>query len=552
MPNNELFFRENNELGFKQTKIKDIDYFDDYLFISFNNGQKILLNEKEQKMYDLSNYDHFVKTYTINGRLCAGLTRGFTIYLVDLNTMEVLFEDKDAEHISKQDDRTLHVIKKTGKGNDGIYDIITKKYLPSPENYEFEHSLGSNLYVFCEKDSKKKFYDKKRCVINTEGNILLSDVDGWIELSDNHLIIKKKSELSIVGINQDATFNIKTFKKGEGILANPEYHDGNIVIIENGCVKIISPNLEVVSEFKIDSLEEVIDEEIVGDTLKICLPYTKDGEQTNRQMHVNLKTGKVISHIRIDGYPYWIPTTYIGYDSLEEGETTDYHFYDANSNFVATISANYYESVDSKKNCIFLIVSQNGNETKKYLLNTETSTTREIDYDDVCYHPSLPYGYGANYSSGKMDFFDENFNILIPNVDFKKYDLKLGIGGFGYFIVNDYIRISAPFTDGYGRSRYRCIILKSNGEEILDSTSHKCYAIGNFIQIIHNRESEFLNTLTGEIGPLSIVAPIDETGKIDFRKITSVNNLLSVGSNTQLSLPSANGEQPPRVKKKVK
>ena len=247
MPDNQLSVNNsNNELGYKNITIKDMDKVNDYLFIILDNGQKILTNGK--KLYDCSGYSHFTDIFTMGDRLCAVFTKFSSISVVDLNKMEVLFEDRDAYHVSKQDERTLHIIMKIGDGNNTIYDIETKKYLPAPAEYEFEHSLGHNLYVFREQhNSDTRFYDYKRCVINADGKFLLKDIEGWIYYSNNHLIIIKQDELCIVGVNEQPTLDMKTIKQNETIIAKPTYHDGNIILIEKGVIKIYTLSLELVS-----------------------------------------------------------------------------------------------------------------------------------------------------------------------------------------------------------------------------------------------------------------------------------------------------------------
>lgn len=549
MTNNELIFSENNGLGLKHIKIIDIDKIDDYLFIILDNGQKILTNGND--LYDVSDYSHLSSMFNMGDKFCAVMTKGYSICVVDLKTMEVLFEDEKAYHISKQDDRTLHIIMKIGGGNNTIYDIETKKYLPAPDDYEFENSLGNNLYVFREQhNSDTNFYDYKRCVINANGKILLKDIDGWIELSDNHLIISKKNKLCVVKINEDSTLEMKTIEQNEKIIAKPTNHGGNLIIMEKGVIKIYTPDLELVNEFFVDELDEVIDYEIVSDTLKLCLPHTINGEQINKHLFINLNTGKSISHLRIEGYPYWVPTTYIGQDSIDS-KITDYHFYNANFDSIIRVSANDYESVESNKECMFVIRTLDGENERKQLLNTENGNIRDVDYDYIHFHLSLPYGYGVNLSTQKMDFFDENLNIVIPNFDYKKFNMNYWHEEFGYFIINDYICINKHFVGDFGQSRWRTIIQKANGEVILDSVQHKCYPMGNFIQIIHNEDSEFLNTITGEIGPLGITATLDETGKIDFKRVNNVNNILSIGNSIPLGLPSAEENQTPKLKKLV-
>lgn len=550
MLNNELENIPNKEFSTKNIKIIDIDKVDNYLFIILDNGQKILTDGKD--LYDVSDYSHLLSMFNMGDKFCAVMTKGYSLCVVDLKTMKVLFEDDKSYHVSKQDDRTLHIIMKIGGGNNTIYDIETKKYLPVPNNYEFERSLGNNLYVFREKgNSDTNFYDYKRCVINANGKILLKDIDGWIELSDNHLVIEKKNKLCVVKINEDLTLDMKTIEKNERVIAKPTYHNGNIIIIKKGIIKIYTPDFELVNKFVVDELKEIIDYEIVSDTLKLCLPYLVDEKQVNKHLYINLNTGKSISHICIEGYPYWMPTIYIGQDSIDS-EVKDYHFYNAAFDTIIKVSANSYEGVDSNKECMFVIrTSDNGNEHKQ-LLNAENGCIRDIDYDYIHFHLSLPYGYGVNLSTSKMDFFDEKLNIIIPNFDYKKFDLNFHWREFNYFIVNDYLCIQKHFVNSYGEYRLRTIIQNANGEMILDSVQHKCYALGNLIQIIHNDKSEFLNTLTGEIGPLMITANIDsETGKIDIKNINNINNILSIDSNERLMVIVTQGEQESPVKKLV-
>lgn len=547
MINNELVSDLNNELGFKNIKIDDMDKVDDYLFIALSNGQKVLTNGKE--LYDVSEYSHLTALFSMDDKFCAVFTKGFSVCVVDLNNMEVLFEDKDAYYVSKQDDRTLHVIMKIGGGNDTIYDIETKKYLPAPNDYEFEHSLGNNLYVFRENNnSDTNFYDYKRCVINANGKVIMKDIEGWIYLSGNHIIIIKKNEICIVGIDEESTLNMKTIKQNKEIIAKPAYHDGNIMIMVKGAIKIYTPSLELIKEITLEGLNEVIDYEIVSNTLKLCLPHTINGEQINKHLFINLDTGKSISHTRIEGYPYWTPTTYIGQDSVDT-EITNYHFYNKDFDSIISVNATSYECVDTDRECMFVINTIESDAKNKQLLNAENGSIREVNYDFIKFPVNHQDGYGIDFTKEKIDFFDEKLEIIIPNFNYKKYKLK--VYDFGYFIVNSYICIINHFIDGYGISRDRVILQNSDGYTILDSINHRCFALGNFIQIIQNGESEFLNTLTGEIGQLSISAEVDEKGKIDLKGISNINNLLTIGNNTQLSLPTTDDNETPKIKKLI-
>ena len=390
MPNdNELSNILNNKLGLKSINILNVEKVKDYLFIVLENGQRILTNGSE--LYDVSAYDHLSDIFNMGDKLCAVMRKGFTNYLVDLNSMEILYEDNEAYHINKHDNRTLHIIMRDVNKKPTIYDIETKKYLPTPKDYEFENSLGNNLYVFREKNSSKTdFYDYKRCIINADGKVILQDIDGWIELFENYVIIKKKKEFHIVKFNDDNTLTMNTIVQSEELIAKPEYYEGHIIIIEKGVIKIFTPDLNLVNQFEIKELESVLDFEIISNILKLCLPYTIDGKKVNKHLFMNLKTGKSISHVRIEGYPYWTPDVFIGKDDLNDEQLygikhdgtykqTDYHFYDSNFNKIVTIPGNYYSEIDDN---IFVVGTWDGNKWQRKFVNAKTCVVKDCDYDD--------------------------------------------------------------------------------------------------------------------------------------------------------------------------
>ena len=487
--------------------------------------------------------------------------------------MEILFEDDKAYNIIKQDDRTLQVIRpendrtlsgimKIGGGDATLYDIETKKYLPSPENYKFENSLGHNLYVFREKhNSETSFYGYKRCVVNADGKVILKDIDGWIELCNNYIIIQKSKELCIININENFSLDINIIEQNDKIIAKPKYHDGNIIVMQKGLIKILTLDLNLVKQFEIKELESVLDFEIISDILKLCLPCTIDEKRVNKHLFLNLKTGKVISHVRIDGYPYWSPKTYVGKDNLMDEEIncfqcdktykqTKYYFYDSDFNKITDIKGNFYSKIDDEN--IFIVGVWDGKKIQRTYINTKNNTVKNCNYDIIKFLPNNLYGYAFNTITDMIDIIDKDLNVIIPNIDYKKLGLPRNndfFGDFTYFVVNNYVCIIKHITNG-PYSSYRNIIQNTNGKIILDSMQHKCYPMGDLIQIIKDGKSEFLNTLTGEIGQLIINAPTDETGKIEFSKISNLKNIFQIGNINQLLLPSSD-EQSPKVKKLI-
>lgn len=161
-----------NELR-QKIGIKDIYRNDDYTFVYLDNEQKLLV--KDEKIYDISEYDSFHKVITMNNIDYVLVSKDYSLSLVNLETKDIVFEDDKAYEVNKEDDKCLKVIMKIGGGDDSIYNIETKDYLNIPSEYEFEHSLENNLYVYSEKDKsfEKEFLDRKRVVLNANGKVLL-------------------------------------------------------------------------------------------------------------------------------------------------------------------------------------------------------------------------------------------------------------------------------------------------------------------------------------------------------------------------------------------
>lgn len=531
----------------QNVKIINCKIINDYLFIELENGQRILTDGN--KLYDVLNYSYVFDIFNMENRLCAVMRNrySYTIHVVDLETMEILFYDDRAYRLNKEDDRMLLVSfvdddEKMSVYNT-IYDIKIKKYLPSLKNYEFEKSLENNLYVFRENyNSETNFYDRKRCILNVDGKVVLNDIEGSVETHDSFVIIENDKELCIIKNNEDYLLDINTIKQDENLIAKPVYNDGNIILMEKGLIKIFSLDLNLINQFEIKELESIIDYEIVSNILKLCLPYNIDGKQINKHLFINLKTGKTLSHVRIEGYPYWTPNIFVGKDHLEDElltifkdetyEPTYYKLYDKNFNKIAEIKGNFYENINDN---IFLFNTWDGKNLKRKYVNIDRKSIKDCDYDVVKFALDNMYGYAFNNTTDMIDIVDKNLKVIIPNIDYKKLGISKSddfLHDFSYFVVNDYVCIIKRIADG-PYSYFREIIQNTDGEIVLDSMHHKCYPIGDLIQINKNGKSEFLNTLTGEIGQLSVIAPTDMNGNIIFDKIKNLMDVFRVENESQ-------------------
>ena len=527
MVSSEITQKQNNNLKFKNIEVERIEHNNKHLFIVLDNGQKMLI--VDNKIYDVSEYEHFVDYFEMNNKKYAVLKKWY-LYLVNLETMEVVFKDTDAYAIFKNDENTLKILmNSTGKK---IFNIETQEYLPMLDGYEYDDNLGNGLYVFRKKDLNEDIYTRKRYIVNLKGKIILKDIEGFIDTKDNKLIITRRDEIGIIEFLDNQIINTKTIKKGGNVLANPQHYNDTIISVEKDGVKIYDLNLVEIKRIEIDNLTKVQDVSWNGDSLWLIVPYQVNNETKYKRIFVGLKTGNVVSHKFLEGYPYWTPTTFIGSETNDE-KLKDYYFYDKDLNFICKMKANACACMDDEDENIFLLQTIVDSKVQKTIYNSKYNTSIQANYDYIQLNHFKDYGYGINKQNETMDFFDFNLNIIIPNFKYKEFGLKpmLIYDEFSYHIINDYICITKHFSDDWGRSRYRTILYKANGQLLLDSIVESCYPIGKFFQITGNGNNRFLNTETGEIGNLVISAIVDLNGKIDFNQLQYTNNLIKIGNN---------------------
>lgn len=469
----------------------------------------------------------------MENKLCAVLKKSFSIYVIDLNTKDQLFKDSNAMYVNKEDERTLHITMSIGKRVAEIYDVKTKKYLPIPENYELETSLGNYLYVCREERKADEFYSSKRCIINADGETVLKDIEGYIiEFNDNYLIIKREDEIQVIKFGKDNTISEFVLNKTNNMIATPEYHNGNIIVMEKGLLKIYNLDFELINEFEIEELDSITDYEMMGETLKISLPHKLNGKDNYKEIFINIKSGKLISHLRINGYPYWNHETVVGQDGIEDDDDINkrikYYFYDAKLNEKFVIEGNFCCEINDSY--IFNVGTyiDNRNIKRKYI-NTKTNIIKESVYD-IIHFSKKGCGYAFNTITDMIDIVDENLDVIIANIDYKKLGIRKSyniMSEFNYFVVNNYVCITMYIDNGGPHNLCRRIIQNVNGDIILNSTEHRCTPIGsNYIQITKDGESQYLNTITGQKGTLSIEVPVDDKGMIRLEKINTNNVLI--------------------------
>lgn len=520
MLDNQLFVGRENELSYKTNNVLQIIEIDGCLFITLDNNQKFLLTPND--IYDVSDFDRFMGILDLSDNLCAKLMKQNIINIVDLKTMNIIFKDKQAYSVSKESNNTLRIL--TYHNETAIYNIETKAYLTCPTNYEYESSLGEGLYVFSEKNNKD-FYGKKRCIINDKNQKLIDNIEGFVYYKDQKLIIIKQDSVSIVTINPEGSLTQHSIKQNDEIITKPQYHNGNLILVKENCIAVYDLELNIKKKVEIPNLIDVKDITHMGNILYLMYPKEKTN---NPLVHVNLESGNFIEGKYIEGYPYWNPKTFVAFDTMKP-DYQKFSFYNEKLELLYEQEANFYETIDSDTETMFLLSTQKEDKIERVVYNSQINKFAKVNYDYIKFPPSNSYGYGVDTSKGTMDFFDKNLHIVIPDFNYEKYELS---HQFSYDILNNYICITKQFIDGFGREKFRTIIQKSDGNVILDSLKERCIKVGDFFQIISDSGSRFLNTITDDMGTLQMSLPNDANG--DIKPLQKDNCYINITSAPEI------------------
>ena len=196
--------KENSNL--QDIKVQSIEKHKEFVFITLVNYQRIIITK--DRIYDLTGFDYIEEIFYIKDRLYIVISKRNIKSLVDLETREIIFSDENAAHISKIGGTILRVMMRNSNIRDYLYNVESKNRIIIPEGYKYNIYLGNNIVTLEDEDDElKSVYESKNIVINSEGKVIL-EVIGWVELYDNHLIIKQKNSFKIISIKEDSSVDI--------------------------------------------------------------------------------------------------------------------------------------------------------------------------------------------------------------------------------------------------------------------------------------------------------------------------------------------------------
>jgi hypothetical protein len=434
-----------------------------------------------------------IDIFTMNNRVVAVVDNIYNVYLIDLNTKTPLTNLRNITYISKVDEEVISLLLRDELLY--LYNINKKSIINVPTNYKLEDNLGYNLYSYVDDSNKElTFRDYNRLVISSNNELILNSESGYINRYNNNLVITNTNKLKVYNIINKTSKELTT---PNNILYSPYYYNGNIFLIYKNLIKILDLDFKLEKEIKVDNLDNVIDFEIRNSIIMIS--------SNNTKININIESSKTIKYNYIESYPYWENNYLIASnnDPYNDNDTlNDYYIYDKELNLINHLKCNYLYPIDCKNENLFLSGTFKDNKLIKYFYNFKTKTMKEINYDFIIYLNN----YGLAYKEDKLDIVDEELNVIISNLDYKKLHIKKNQDkNINYFIMNDYLTITIYLRERNGKEYYYTYLIDKNNNILIDSNEIRCYKMSNnYIKIVTKDKIKYLNTLTNTIEDIII------------------------------------------------
>lgn len=527
-----------------------------FLYIILSNHQKILTDGNV--IYDVSRYSKVLKCFNMGSLTCAVVEKIASIYLIDLQNNEILFESDDDVELSKNDDTTLVVTSENTKKT--LYNIENKKLFTAPDGYNFYQNSG-NFYVFEENQGQyRSSYTSNKCIFDKDGNIVCKDLVGDVVTYGNYMITTKEKslnhevrdeesagndhrknlEIEIIHHNpDDNSTSLVTLNRNsiEDMLTNPIYHDGQIIIITKGTVRFYDLDFKPIDQIEIPQLQQLKGYQKICDVLKLCFPYGTD-DNNNHRIFINLKSKKFIIDYQIEGFEYWNPTFFVAEslpdENSENPEVKTFSFYNQAFENTCTVRGVSYRDPGVSTPHLFSVYTKDSDNV--LLVDAEAGTITKSSYSAPEYlSANNELGLAYNSASECYDVLDGNFNVISTGIDPEIFGFFHDLAKI--FVIGDYIGINAIVID-CDRTYKKAVIIRMSDGNIMYNSFGQLSACGIFFQIHHNpyEGSIFFNTATGEIQDLSLKADTGKHNLIDFSKCNP-REFLTLFTNPQACLP---------------
>lgn len=483
-------------INFKEqiTRIKDLENF---YFIELNN-RRILANDT--KIFDISEYDDVKKMMEVNGKRCALVYKGNTLYLMDIETKEVILSQLDAFDMQVNDKDTIEVM--TLNSFSQLYSIDKKDYVTDSESTHFISNLYPGIYVL--KDTLGNYY-----ITNIDGKLIFDCGKSIPKYVDGNLVLIQETGIKIyhnVNFEEEKSYTITEIIKGMGVLTAPCWYKEDIVIVNNDNIEIINTNLNIIKRISVIIEGKVNDAKVVGDNLLILV----DAKDKIVTYGVNLQTNSYVRYDEINALENQNETSLLvstefdnnvrfyqildsNFKEIPNIDYKDHAFF--NGMFeVKGLKANDYHIIPTAENLLIYFTNE---DMKNYLYSLTSKKLRLANYTFINFKKKLNgkyenYGY-AETEDGVYDFINSDGTTLFTGIDLYELGIKRGLREFTYYIINGYLCLV-----GQDETNNKCVIINSEGTIIYNEYVLNARQVCNAFEIEKENEVIIFNTLLNE------------------------------------------------------
>lgn len=489
----------------EEIKVVDITKKENILFIKLSNNRKFLTDGI--LIQEFSEYEHFCAVFSINGAIYIIMEKERQNYLIEFKTKEIIVSFANyIDYYFRQNENMFRIGEK-------LFNLKTKTYIPHTENLKPKtfYCLGNDLYLF--ETTEADILKRVNLILNENGEQIFNCGDNFPYLiKDNLLLIAKdNAEIKI-----EKYLNGKINTENEIIIrkeqTKPHYYKGNICIVKNNTIYIISPNLEILKQIAFPFLGNIKNSQIENDTLLVII---KQENERVKIAGINLLNERYFEAEDISTRPYDMsgPATKltIAMDNINYDEygREIYHVRVLDENFDLLFEmdnvVDYDYIVSKNKDKIWLKTDENG-----VLYNASHKKGVEITYTDIQYqsmdeNSKIEYGFAFDENTKKLQILDEIGNVLIESIPYEQIGFEIYNRQIGFYYLNGYACITKRDVIFANYEIVKNSIIDNKGNIIYNKQNTIVSPIENYFQIKEEEKTIYFNTLNGKFSEKHLI-----------------------------------------------
>lgn len=499
----------NTNIGFREVKVKNLVKKDPLLFIELSNHRKFLTNGT--LILEFTEFNKLYEVFKMNETIYIVMEKEWKKHLINFTTKEIIISFNRFDNCYKISENILEIGKK-------LFNLKTREYISNTENLEPNISccLGNDLYLF--DTTEKDCQERRILILNDKGEQLFDCGNALPHLvEDNLILINKKHEEIKIEKYKDGKFDTENeivIKKAQ---TEPLYYKGNICIVKNNIVYIISPTQEIIKQFPLPMHGRILKNTPQIENNILLMSIKQNETQKAKVVGINLING---NHFISEGigvrpltgngpaFDITIAMNNIIKDEYE-WETYSVKLLDENFNVLFELdNVTHYDYLTcNKDDKIWLKTKEGGT-----LYNVSKQKAIKTSYTDIYYqifdeNTKIEYGFGFDENNKKLQIIDEEGNVLIENIPYEKLGFPPSFEEFSFCYLNEYVCIAQTIKIYINYETTKNSIIDSKGTILYSKPETDVSPIGNFFQIREYEKNRtiYFNTLNGEFNEKAFI-----------------------------------------------